>query len=508
MLIIIIIINLRQRKNYAKEFLMNEQLQKLFDAENKIKVLVVGDLMLDEYIWGSVNRISPEAPVQVVEVQSENLMPGGAANVANNLVALGCDVYMAGAIGKDQKGDRLIQLLQEENIDCKGIKRLDHRPTINKIRVIAHSQQIIRIDREDKRPLTDKAEKEVIDYLVSTIPLVDGVICSDYLKGLLTDNILKTIITNSKRSNKLVFIDPKGKDFAKYKGANILTPNEHEVGMASGNDSAGDYDLTDTAEKLIEKVQVDSLLVTRGKDGMCLFEKGKEPVYIPTEAKEVYDVTGAGDTVIAAFAMATLSGLNFLNASKIANVAAGAVVGKVGTAVIHKADLKMLLEENVLRSAENILQLNELKQIVSQAKSYKKTVVFTNGCFDIIHGGHIEYLQKARNLGDILIVGLNSDSSVRKLKGEGRPLKAEQERSNILAALKYVDYITIFSEETPENLIQELRPDIIVKGSDYTIDQVVGRNIVEGYGGKVELVPIVEGLSTSALVNDIVKKFS
>ena len=486
---------------------MSEQIKKLLSPKRKIKILVVGDLILDEYIWGSVDRISPEAPVQIVEVQSENLIPGGAANVANNLVALGCDVYMTGAIGKDQKGDKLLQLLKEENINCDGIKKFDHRPTINKIRVIAHSQQIIRIDREGKTYLGDKIEKEIIAYLVSTIPMVDGVICSDYLKGLLTDNILKTIMTTSKQNNKLVFVDPKGKDFSKYKGGNILTPNEHEVKIASGENSTGNYNLTDTAKKLMDSIQLDSLLVTRGKDGMCLFERDNEPIHIPTEAKEVYDVTGAGDTVIAAFAMATLSELNFLDAAKIANIAAGAVVGKVGTAVIHKESLKKLLEENVLRVAQNILLLNELKQIVSQAKSYKKTVVFTNGCFDIIHGGHIEYLQKARDLGDILIVGLNSDSSVKKLKGEGRPLKTEQERANILAALKYVNYICIFSDETPEKMIREIKPDIIAKGSDYSLEQVVGRDIVEKYGGKVELVPIVKGLSTSALVNDIVKKY-
>ena len=487
---------------------MNQQLKNLFSPDRKIKILVVGDLMLDEYIWGSVDRISPEAPVQVVEVKSENFILGGAANVANNLVALGCDAYLVGAIGKDQKGEKLIQLLHEENINCEGVKRFDNRPTINKIRVIAHSQQIIRIDREDKSHITKKTEKEIINHLLSKIPEVDGVLCSDYLKGLLTNNVLNAIMKSARQNKKMVFVDPKGKDYSKYNGASILTPNEHEVEVASVGFNGVDHDLTKAAKKIMDTVQLDSLLVTRGKDGMCLFEREKEPVNIATEAKEVYDVTGAGDTVIAAFVMAVLSGLSFVDAAKVANAAAGVVVGKVGTAVIHKGDLKNILEENAVRTSQNILQLNELKQIVSQAKSYKRKIVFTNGCFDIIHGGHIEYLQKARELGDILIIGLNSDSSVRELKGEGRPLKTEVERANILAALKYVDYICIFSEETPGNLIRELKPDIIVKGSDYTIDQVVGREIVEEYGGRVELVPIVQGLSTSALVNEIVKKYS
>lgn len=487
---------------------MFEKLKKALASDSKIKVLVVGDLMLDEYIWGSVDRVSPEAPVQVVEARAENYVPGGAANVANNLVALGYDVSLVGAIGDDHNGTKLSQMLKQENINCEGIRILKHRPTINKIRVIAHNQQILRIDREVKGALSEKMEQEIIDYIDSTIPTVDGIICSDYLKGLLTNNILKAIITGSKRHNKLVFVDPKGKDFLKYRGANVLTPNEHEVEVASIESGRDNYELTKAAKKIIDMVQLDSLLVTRGKDGMCLFETGKDPMHIPTEAKEIYDVTGAGDTVIATFAMAVLSGLNFEEAAKIANKAAGIVVGKVGTAVIHKEDIKNILEESVLHSAQNILPLNELKQIVSQAKSYRKSIVFTNGCFDIIHSGHIEFLRKASELGDLLVVGLNSDSSVRKLKGEGRPIKTEQERASILAALKYVDYIAIFTEETPENMIRELRPDIVVKGSDYSVDQVVGRDIVEQYGGRVELVPIVQGFSTSTLVNDIVKKYS
>ncbi len=485
---------------------MDDIINKIFSSKKKLKLLVVGDLILDQYIWGSVDRISPEAPVQVLESRSENFVPGGAANVANNLVALGCDVRLVGAIGADSEGGKLIQLLEEESVNCEGVKKFDHRPTINKIRVIAQNQQILRIDKEEKGPIEKKVEQEIIDELSSTVPLVDGIICSDYCKGLLTNNILEAIVSSSRKNNKLVFVDPKGKDFSKYKGATILTPNEYEVEQAGG--SVNNYDMVLAARKLMKQAQLDSMLVTRGKDGMSLFKSDNEPVHIPTEAKDVYDVTGAGDTVIATFAMAALSGVDFIDAAKIANKAAGFVIGKVGTSIIHREDLKNLLEENILRPSQNILKLNELKQVVSQAKSYRKSVVFTNGCFDIIHGGHIEYLEKASKLGDILVIGLNSDSSVRRLKGEGRPIKTEQERANILAALKYVNYITIFSEETPEKIIRELKPDIIAKGSDYTVDQVVGKDIVEEYGGRVELVPVVKGLSTSSLVDDIVKKYS
>ena len=487
---------------------MNLLLQKFLSPKNKIKVLVVGDIILDEYIWGNVERISPEAPVQILQAQSENFMPGGAANVANNLVALGCDVQLVGVIGNDSKGSKLIEILQEENVGYEGIQISDQRKTTNKTRIIAQSQHMLRIDNEDKRPIAPNIEQKIIDYLILTIPMVDGIICSDYMKGVLTDKILKAIMTHAKKNNKLVFVDPKGRDFSKYCGANILTPNAYEVELSSPDNGKENYDMTTAAKKILDMIQLDSLLVTKGKDGMCLFERGKEPLHIHTEAKEVFDVTGAGDTVIAAFARAALCKLSYVEAAKIANIAAGVVVGKVGAAFVHKDDLYGLLEENALRFSQNILHLNELKQLVSQAKSYQKTIVFTNGCFDIIHAGHIEYLQKASKLGDILIVGLNSDSSVKKLKGNERPIKKEQERASILAALRYVDFITIFDDDTPEKLISEIKPDIIVKGSDYTVEQVVGREIVEEYGGRVELVPIVQGLSTSALVKDIVKKYS
>ena len=303
----------------------------------------------------------------------------------------------------------------------------------------------------------------------------------------------------------MVVVDPKGNDFSIYKGATVITPNEKEVEKASPIKIASVLDLERSAEYLNGLTKSDALLVTRGKDGMILYPSKGKPVEISTVAQEVYDVTGAGDTVISVFGMAVFSDFTFEEAAWLANMAAGVVVGKIGAATVTLKEINEFLQEELLRASQTVLELEELKKLVSQAKSTGKTVVFTNGCFDIIHGGHIEFLQKAKSLGDLLIVGLNSDTSVSQLKGNGRPIKRQEERANILSALKYVDYITIFDELTPENLIREVRPDILVKGDDYKINEVVGREIVEGYGARVELIPIVQGLSTTNIVKKILQ---
>lgn len=484
---------------------MKSKFKFFLENEKRPKILVVGDLILDEYIWGSVNRISPEAPVPILESKSENLTLGGAANVANNLVALGCEVYLVGSIGQDEKGDRLIKLVEERGIRSDGIYRFAHRPTTSKIRIIAHSQQILRIDKEDNRPVTDETEKKIIAYINETLPAMDGVICSDYQKGILTPKVLKTIMHRAQNSKKQVIVDPKSVDFSEYQGATVITPNQKELERAVPIKINTKDDLERGAEYLLNLTKAQALLVTRGKDGMILYKNKGEPMEIPTRAKEVYDVTGAGDTATSVFGMAVFSGFDFHEAAVLANMAAGIVVGKLGTAVVTLNEINAFLQEEMLRATNSILDLEELKQIVSMAKSTGKSVVFTNGCFDIIHGGHIEFLQRAKALGDILIVGLNSDSSVRALKGNGRPIKIEMERANILAALKYVDFITIFSESTPENLIRAIRPNVLVKGDDYKINEVVGREIVEGYGARVELIPIVQGLSTTRTVEKILE---
>jgi len=484
---------------------MKTKFKHFFDSKKRPKIMVVGDLILDEYIWGTVNRISPEAPVPILESRSENLALGGAANVANNLVALGCEVFLVGALGQDEKGDRLLELIGNRTIHTDGIFRFVHRPTTSKMRIIAHSQQILRIDKEDDRPITEETENKFIKYINSALPAMDGVICSDYNKGLLTEKIITTIMHRAKNSRKMVIVDPKGTDFSRYKGAFAVTPNEKEMERVAPIKITGKEDLERAAEYLMTLTRAEAILITRGKDGMILYRKKQKPHEIQTRAREVYDVTGAGDTVVSVFGMALFSGFNFEEAAWLANSAASIVVGKIGTAVVTLKEINEFLQEEMLRASRTVLELDELVKLVSMAKSAGKKVVFTNGCFDLIHGGHIEFLQKARDLGDLLIIGLNSDGSVRKIKGDGRPIKTAEERANILSSLKNVDYITVFDDLTPENLIREIRPDILVKGDDYQLDEVVGKEIVEGYGARVELIPIVKGHSTTHTLEKILQ---
>ncbi len=487
---------------------MKEKFKYFFNSNERPKILVVGDLILDEYVWGGVHRISPEAPVPILETRSENLALGGAANVANNLVGLGCEVHLCGAIGQDEKGDKLLQTIHNRSIQTEGIFRFVHRPTTSKMRIIAHSQQILRIDKEDNRPITEETEKKLIQYINQTIPGIDGIICSDYHKGILTEKVIKAIMHRAQKSKKSVIVDPKSADFALYKGATAITPNLGEVARSVPIKikDKDEEDLGRAAEYLLNLTKAQAILITQGKDGMSLYQSKEKPISIPTVAKEVFDVTGAGDTVISVFGMAVFVGFNFEEAAWLSNMAASVVVGKVGTAVVTLEEINEFLHEEMLRTSHTVLGLEELKKIISLAKSTEKKVVFTNGCFDIIHGGHIEFLQKAKALGDILVVGLNTDQSIKKLKGGNRPIKSEKERANILSALKYIDYITLFDETTPEKPIREIRPDILVKGDDYKIDEVVGREIVEGYGAKVELIPIVQGHSTTQTLEKILEK--
>ena len=483
---------------------MKERFQFFFDQKERPKILVVGDLILDEYIWGGINRISPEAPVPILETRSETLALGGAANVANNLVALGCEVHLCGAIGQDEKGDKLLQTIHNRSIQTEGIFRFVHRPTTSKIRIVAHNQQVLRIDKEDNRPITEETEKKLIQYINATLPGMDGAVCSDYQKGVLTEKVVHAIMHRARKAKKSVIVDPKSSDFSLYKDATVITPNLKEVARSAPIKITDKEGLNRAAEYLLNLTRSKAILITQGKDGMTLFQNKEKPVSIPTVAKEVYDVTGAGDTVISVFSMAVFFGFDFKEAAWLSNMAASIVVGKVGTAVVTLDEINEFLQEEMLRTSHTVLELDELKKIVGLAKSTEKKVVFTNGCFDIIHGGHIEFLQKAKSLGDILVVGLNTDHSVRNLKGEGRPIKTERERANILSALKFIDYITLFNEDTPEKLIREIRPDILVKGNDYKIDEVVGREIVEGYGAHVELIPIVKGHSTTMTLEKII----
>ncbi|MBF0274179.1 MAG: D-glycero-beta-D-manno-heptose-7-phosphate kinase [Nitrospinae bacterium] len=484
-------------------------MNKLFDHVTKLKssprILVVGDMILDDYIWGTVSRISPEAPVQVVEQQRNNFALGGAANVANNLSTLNCKVEMLGVIGDDDNGKKLLKLLRKAGISTKPVIVVPGRPTTIKTRVIAHNQQILRIDKEDKTSIDKEHEALILKKFDGIIKDIDGIIISDYLKGVVTKKVATKIIKQAKKHNKIVIADPKGKDLSKLKGSTIITPNLKEIKEAAPIKISSEQEIERAIQYIFGLLDLDYILLTRSEKGMTLYKKDGGSLNIPTTAREVYDVTGAGDTVISVLMMGLVTGLEIEDSCKLANRAAGIAVGKIGASSITLDEIIDELKENINHSGKKVVSWESITRIASFLKNHKKKIVFTNGCFDLLHYGHIKYLQDAKALGDVLIVGLNSDSSVQRLKGKKRPLINEKERAKLLAAMDCIDYVVIFSEDTPLEIIKTVGPDILVKGGDYTPDEVVGKEQVEKYGGKVKIIPLVKNLSTSTIVDKIVK---
>lgn len=469
-------------------------------------VLVVGDIMCDVYLWGSIERISPEAPVPIFASQERQHVLGGAANVAANLQALGCQVRLLGVVGVDTAGQRVRELLRQRGIDDTWLLDDPQRPTTEKTRLMAHQQQVLRLDQESRASLSPELATRMVEAGTALLPEVDGLVCSDYAKGVCVAPVLGPLFAAARAAGRPIIVDPKVRDFSLYGGATVLTPNLSEVERASGTAVDQPAALTQAVQTLLQRSQATAMLVTRGKDGMSLFHPPHDPVHIPAHAREVYDVTGAGDTVIATFAMALLGGSSLLDAAQMANVAAGIVVGKLGTAVVLPEELRAALRQGPFQGAQKIVPRESLRMVLLAHRQRGERIVFTNGCFDLLHVGHIHYLQHARSLGERLVVGLNDDASVRQLKGEGRPVIPQEERARILAALTCVDYVTIFCEATPLALIQLVRPDILVKGGDYTPETVVGREEVEAYGGTVYIAPYVPGVSTTALVDTIVQR--
>ncbi len=487
---------------------MSETLKNLLDRASGIKVLVVGDLIYDEFVWGEVTKISPEAPVQVLDWQSSHTAPGGAANVAYNLATMGVDVTLVGVVGQDDQGLAMKNKLKAAGIDTLGVIADPNRPTTHKVRFIAHAQQILRMDREQRRdvdrPLADLIGRAIREAL----PHVEGVIMSDYLKGVLTEEIIQLTIAEARSHGKRVIVDPKGRRYESYRGSHIITPNIKEAEEATGISLDGEDDLRRAAAILFEQVECENVLVTRGKEGMSLFHQDGSSVHIPTQARDVFDVTGAGDTAVAVFGLGVFAGAPLEEAARLANIGAGIVVGKVGTSVATKEEIVEYLEEGYFYSARKIISLDEASKLVRLARGKNQTIVFTNGCFDLLHAGHIMMLHRARSFGDMLVLGLNSDESVRSIKGPQRPIVGQEDRAKIIASLDCVDYVVIFDELTPEGLIKELVPDVLVKGGDYSLDEVVGREIVEEAGGRVELVPALEGWSTSDIVQRIAERYN
>ncbi len=482
--------------------------ESLFTKAPELQCLVVGDLMLDEYLWGKAERISPEAPVQVVDVLREDMRLGGAGNVANNLAALGCRVTIASVIGEDENGWTLLKAFNRTGIDTSGVLQAADRKTARKTRVIAANQQIVRIDRETREPLTPLFEGRLVEWLTQNISSFSMVLISDYLKGVLTQTVLTTIITSARKSSIPVLIDPKGADYSRYNGATILTPNRKEAEAASLIPITDEISLTEAARAIMSQAGLEHLLITRSEQGMSLFSADGDHVHIPTVAREVFDVTGAGDTVLAVLGCGVAGGLGIAESARLANVAAGIAVAKLGTSVVTPSEIIDAVSLAHRDTDSKIKNRDVLASILERERAKGRQVVFTNGCFDLLHAGHVKYLQAARRLGDILVMGLNSDTSVRRLKGPRRPLIGEEERAHILAALDCIDYVCLFDEDTPLELITALKPLILVKGGDYTADGVVGKDLVESYGGRVELIPFVDGKSTTSIIEKVLDRYS
>ncbi len=460
------------------------------------KILVVGDLMVDHYLYGSCDRVSPEAPVQVVDIKSEENLLGGAGNVVNNLLSLGAKVGVCSVIGFDEAGEFIKKRLEEKQVTTELLITSKDRPTTKKSRIIAQHQQIVRVDKEDRKDISDEEQSAILNTFREALKGYDLVVLSDYNKGVLTDSLTKEIISLAKEYDKPILVDPKGKDFSKYRGATLLTPNKKEAILASGIDIKDDETLKNAGEKLIDELGLEALIITLSEEGMAIFEEGKMQK-IATLAREVFDVTGAGDTVLAALAYALASGKSLLNAAKFANAAAAVVVGKVGAATATKEEISSYEKTLYGRAGESKIKTkDELLEILS---SHKGSIVFTNGCFDILHAGHVSYLAKAKKLGDILVVGVNSDASVKRLKGEKRPINSQEDRLLVLSALEAVDFVVLFEEDTPYELISAIKPDILVKGADYKDKEVVGSDIAK----ETHLIELVEGRSTSGVIERI-----
>lgn len=460
-------------------------------------LLVVGDLMLDRYWSGSATRISPEAPVPVVHIKSNEERAGGAGNVAINLASLGAKVTVMGYCGEDETGDSLLRLLSEAGITC-AVEREDKFPTITKLRVLSHHQQLIRLDFEDS--FHDHASDALLRRFEASLPEVDVVILSDYGKGTLA--AAPDLIRLSRQAGKQVLVDPKGRDFSKYRQADLITPNlsEFEAVVGPCRDLA---ELEAKAAQCLLDLELGALLITRGDQGMSLFRRDGQPLHLPAKAKEVFDVTGAGDTVISVLAASLAANSPLPEATALANLAAGIVVGKLGTASVTPEELDYALHGAKAHS-RGIIDLETLLKTLSMAKASGEKIVLTNGCFDILHPGHLDYLQKAKDLGDRLVVLVNTDESVSRLKGPSRPVNPLLSRMAMLAALECVDWVLPFAGDTPRDEICRILPDILVKGGDYTdISTIAGHDCVLANGGEVKLLNFVEGFSTTGIIENI-----
>jgi D-beta-D-heptose 7-phosphate kinase / D-beta-D-heptose 1-phosphate adenosyltransferase len=483
----------------------------MFNVEKQLSkfggqtVLCIGDLMLDDFVYGDVSRISPEAPAPVIAVKREDVVIGGAGNVARNIAALGARCIFLGVIGSDSAGKAVKSAFGEFRRKIKPQLIIDKsRPTTRKLRFVSehHSTHLLRADWEQTKPIEGKIETALIKRAIAAMPRVDAVVLSDYAKGLLTPRVIRAVIKKARALKKPVVVDPKGTDFSIYRGATIITPNRKELVDATRRTVTTQAELAAAAAELARAVNSKAVLVTMSEEGMLLHTRSSKFVHVPAYSVKVRDVSGAGDTVVAVLALMLAMGADFEAAMRTANAAASVVIGKRGTATVSAAELRArILPAAALAAEEKIVfDWRELEEPLSQWRAQDLRIGFTNGVFDLLHPGHVKVLTEARAACDRLVVGINSDASVRRLKGEGRPVQTEHARAEVLAALEAVDLVVVFEQNTPIDLIRRVRPNVLIKGSDYKGKQVVGRELVEANGGKVILVDLVPGFSTTGIV--------
>ena len=482
-----------------------QELIRSLERLGEMNLLCVGDIMLDRYIYGQVDRISPEAPIPVFTTSHEERMLGGAGNVVRNLLSLGAKASFASVIGDDQVGNHLTALVGAEKELIPTLITERGRISTKKTRYVAASQQLLRSDNETRASIRDETATKLIELVTPELADYDAIILSDYSKGLLTPALCRAIIDGALAANVPVFVDPKQRDVSIYAGATVLSPNLKELALAASVDQfTDDAEIVEAARQLAVQHRFQYVLVTRGEHGMTLVDAEGLIQHLPAAAQQVFDVSGAGDTVIATLAACYAAGATMANAANLANLAGGIVVGRLGTAVVYRTDLTAALyTHRAVALQQKILPVETARDMMTNWHREGLTIGFTNGCFDIMHAGHISLLTDAKATCDRLIVALNTDSSVRTLKGPSRPVNAEMDRAQVIAALAVVDAVVLFNDDTPLELIKQLQPDIVMKGADYTVEQVVGADYVLSYGGRVELLPLKEGYSTTSIIRKV-----
>jgi len=483
---------------------VSRDLAKAFAAIGRPRIVVVGDLILDRYVWGDVERISPEAPIPILKVTGEEARAGGAGSVCVNVANLGATVVCASILGDDAEADAVQGILKAHGIVQKAIVRCADRPTTVKTRMLARVQQVLRVDRETVTPIPEKVVARLLKILRREAARADAVLVSDYNKGLLTPDFLRALIGACREAGTPVIVDPaRGVEGANYRGATVICPNRIEAAEAAGLvDEADNVDKV--GRRLLRRLALDACIVTRDRDGISLYRKGQKPLHVAARVREIYDVTGAGDMVLSALGFALGGGAGMEDAVRIANVAGGLEVGRVGVVPLARWEILEQFEEGDIEPSSKLRSRRQLADIVRHLKKQGQTVVLTNGCFDLLNANHISLLRHAKSLGDVLVVATNSDASITRLKGKSRPILTQAERVEILSGLHYVDYVAVFPEDTPEALLAAVQPDILVKGGDYKDKtEVVGWEIVEAYGGAIARAPMGHYHSTSGIVEKV-----